>query len=195
MNPAPDISLHLSYVKPIWEAIRNYEYPELRIYCDGEETFGGGLTTTDTPREAGAPLKSEMTLIRARFAFLINIPRYAFGLQFAPHALGDDGWFDLCTFRRGSFWSGLWYFSQLVLRRHGRLADCGQRRVRRLRIESDSHVPYELDGEATGYLPVEIEMRPGRVTLLAPPGWVKRREERWMRALMRRPLELIRAKR
>ena len=54
---------------------------------------------------------------------------YAFGLQFAPHALGDDGWFDLCTFRRGSFFSGLWYLSQVILRRHGRLADCCQRRV------------------------------------------------------------------
>lgn len=174
---------HWSYVKPIWEAIRTYQYPELRIYCDRVAAGESVASPEATASAAGNGSKPVVAvgsapgecLIRARFAFLTNVPRYAFGLQFAPQALGDDGWFDLCTFRRGSFFSGLWYLSQVILRRHGRLADCSQRRVRRLRIESDCPVPYELDGEACGYLPVEIEMQPNRLTLLAPPAWVERR--------------------
>jgi diacylglycerol kinase family enzyme len=172
---------HLSYVKPIWEAIRTYQYPELRIYCDdrlpGESAAAATepaiVTGTESAGANGSG--SGKCLIRARFAFLTNVPRYAFGLQFAPQALGDDGWFDLCTFQRGSFFSGLWYLSQVILRRHGRLADCRERRVRWLRIESDCPVPYELDGEACGYLPLEIEIRPNRLTLLVPPTWAERR--------------------
>ena len=27
----------LNYVQPFWESVRNYEYPEIRVYVDGEE--------------------------------------------------------------------------------------------------------------------------------------------------------------
>ncbi len=151
---------HWSYAKPIWEAIRTYQYPELRIYCDdgasGEQASSPAASAAGSSSKPVAAIGSVSSdcLIRARFAFLTNVPRYAFGLQFAPHALGDDGWLDLCTFRRGSFFSGLWYLGKLFSTGTG-VAGLLVRPVRRLRIESDCPVPYELDGDASGFLPLE----------------------------------------
>jgi diacylglycerol kinase family enzyme len=43
------------------------------------------------------------------------------------------------------------------------------RRVRRLRIESGEPVEYQVDGDPGGLLPVDVEVIPGRVTLVVPP--------------------------
>ena len=143
-----------SYLKPIWESIRNYDYPELRIIC-----------------EPGGP---DERSIQARFAFVINVPRYALGLQFTPGAQSDDGLFNLCALHRGSFIDGLRYFWHVVFQSHPRLEDCTLATARRLRIESDRPVPYELDGDPGGILPLDVEILPGRLTLLVPPEWVER---------------------
>jgi len=178
---------HWSYFKPIWQTIRSYEYPELRVYCDVSDVRRDGAAAElpagpDNAAESGAaefeprcdqPLGEP---IRARFAFAFNIPRYAFGFQFAPRAEGDDGWLDVCTFGRGSFGHGLWYLLNVVAGRHHRLADCTMRRARRIRIESDVPVPYNLDGDHCGYLPLDVEIVPEHLTLLVPPGWAERHE-------------------
>jgi diacylglycerol kinase family enzyme len=56
----------------------------------------------------------------------------------------------------------------VYLRQHRRLGDWTERKIRRLRIESDSPVPYQLDGDPGGMLPVEIETLPKRLTLIVP---------------------------
>ena len=162
---------HWSYFKPIWESIRSYQYPELRIYWDGEtpsiEPEPGKQRAQNGAASRGNP-------IRARFGFVFNIPRYAMGFQFAPQAVGDDGLLDVCTFRRGSFGRGLWYLLNVIARRHSRLADCEMVRTRRLHIEADQAVPYNLDGDHGGFLPLDIEILPGRLALVVPPGWADR---------------------
>jgi diacylglycerol kinase family enzyme len=144
---------HLSYAKPILDSIRNYEYPEVRVYCDA-------LTNADG--EAGEPL------IRACWAFVVNLPRYAVGLQIAPQAIGNDGLLDVCTFKEGSLWNGLRYLSGILLGQHQDWRDFATVQARRVRIESEGRVPYQLDGDPGGYLPVEVEVLPGRITLLGP---------------------------
>ncbi len=57
-----------NYLKPILAAIRSYEYPELRIECHD-------VPTAHDPR---------LVRLAARWAFVVNLPRYAAGLQFAP---------------------------------------------------------------------------------------------------------------
>jgi diacylglycerol kinase family enzyme len=140
---------HWNYAKPIWQSIRRYAYPELRVSCD-------------------PPVPQAEKGISARWAFVFNLPCYAFGIPLAPAADGGDGSFDLCALGRGSTACGLWYLANVLLRRHHRLADCCTARVRRVRIESDGRVPYQLDGDPGGELPLEIEMVPARATFLAP---------------------------
>jgi diacylglycerol kinase family enzyme len=142
---------HLAYVRPILEAIRSYQYPLLRVYC-GEE---------------GSDTRVPSTMIEARWAFLFNLPSYARGLPIAPEAVATDGLLDLCTFQRGSLLSGLGYLWSVTRRRHSLRHDCHTRRVTTARIESDSPVPYQLDGDLGGMLPLEIQMVPRRLRILA----------------------------
>jgi diacylglycerol kinase family enzyme len=142
---------HLSYAKPIVDSIRSYEYPELQVTCE-------------LPHENGSTARSEV--VACRWAFVVNLPRYAGGLRIAPHASGDDGLLDVCTFKEGSFWSGLRYLSGVMLGQHESWDDCVTVRATRLRIESKEPVPYQLDGDPGGFLPIDIEALPERLTLL-----------------------------
>ena len=137
---------HLSYAKPILDSIRNYEYPELKIYCDQRE-------------------------ISARWGFVFNLPCYAMGLRIAPDADGTDGLLDVCTFKDGSFWSGLKYLSGVVFGQHKTWRDCVIEQAKHIRIESDGEVPFEIDGDPGGFLPVDIEIIPDRLTLVVPEQW------------------------
>lgn len=156
-----------SYLKPIWESIRSYEYPLMRISYQ----FGDPEGQASDGDAAG---EGDWTVVEARFAFVVNVPRYALGLRFVPEAQADDGQLDLCTFSRGSFFHGLWYLGNLLLRNHRQLPDCMVRPVRRLKIESDAPVPYELDGDASGFLPLDVRIVPNRLTLIVPPSWPAR---------------------
>ena len=56
---------HSTYIKPILQTIRNYKYPKLRVHCAPTATGGNRV-------------------IHCRWAFVFNVPRYGFGLRFAP---------------------------------------------------------------------------------------------------------------
>jgi diacylglycerol kinase (ATP) len=143
---------HTTYIKPIVQTIRNYSYPELRVCC--------------------APVASgNETVIRCRWAFVFNVPRYGFGLRFAPQGESADGKLDLCAFERGGFWNGLRYLTAVMTGRHQRLPEFTTVRDVRFRIESEVEVPYEIDGDPGGVLPLEIEVVPRRVRLLVPKAW------------------------
>jgi diacylglycerol kinase family enzyme len=144
---------HISYwtwAMPILETIRSYRYPGLRVHCS---LAAGGEVA--------------MTTHRARWAFVINLPDYGGGLQLVREAVATDGVLDLCLFENGSLWHGLKYLGFVKLGRHRALSDAKTARLTRVRIESDDRVPYQLDGDPGGFLPLDIEVLPERVTLLA----------------------------
>ena len=149
---------HLSYAKPILDAIRSYKYPELRVRYAPAEDASDELTAE----------------IAARWVFVVNLPRYARGLSFAPGASGADGLLDVCTFKEGSLWYGLMYLSGVMLGQHESMQDFTRVKTRRLRIESAGSARYQLDGDPGGELPVEIRVLPGRLTLLVDPAWAER---------------------
>jgi diacylglycerol kinase (ATP) len=140
-----------TWALPLLQSIRSYPYPDLRIYC---ETPNGGQTTT--------------LEYRARWAFAVNLPCYAGGLQVTPEASGTDGLLNVATFGKGSLWHGLRYVGLVALGWHQVLADYRTTAVTRARIESSEPVPYQLDGDPGGVLPLDIEVLPQRVTLLVP---------------------------
>jgi diacylglycerol kinase (ATP) len=150
---------HWSYVKPILDAIRNYEYPPLRVHYALEDAADGAELTEQ---------------IEARWVFVVNLPRYAGGLSFAPQASACDGLLDVCTFREGSLWNGLMYLGGVVLGQHQSMSDCKVIRTRRLRIEADVAAPYQLDGDPGGELPAEFRVLPKRMTLIVDRQWAER---------------------
>lgn len=163
---------HWSYFKPICETVRTYAYPELRIWWEPEcwsaqAAWGPGAVESiqGTRWQSTEPL-------RARWFFATNVPKYAGGLRFTPAARGDDGLLDICTFRRGSLWPGLNYLAAVCRQRHTRLSDCVMVRTVRVRVESAEPVPYQLDGDPGGWLPVDLGILPGRLNMLVPQEFI-----------------------
>jgi diacylglycerol kinase (ATP) len=146
-----------SYLQPIWRTIRSYEYPEIQIYC------GQGTTSARDP-------------LRCRWLFGFNLPLYALGWQFAPQASGVDGQLDLCTFRRGSLFDGVRYLWHVVRQQHHMLPDAQLTVAKRVRIEGadGSEIPYQLDGDFAGVLPVTLEVIPDALKLLVMPSAARR---------------------
>ncbi len=145
---------HGTYVRPIAEAIWSYKFPELQACC---------------PQDDGTTVER-----RARWTFVFNLPCYGGGLRIAPQADGSDGLLDVCSFRGGHLWAGLKYTATILLGQHQRLADWTTWRARRLRITSEAPVPYQLDGDPGGMLPLDIRVLPGRLTLVVPAEAVAR---------------------
>jgi diacylglycerol kinase family enzyme len=145
---------HLSYFKPILDSICNYPYPEVRIHL--LDSVGA------TPAES---------VVRAKWVFVVNLPRYAGGLRLVPQADGADGLLDVCTFREGSLWNGLIYLAGVIAGQHQSWEDCVTAQVRALRMEADQPVPLQLDGDPAGHLPVDIRVLPKRLTFVVAEKW------------------------
>ena len=152
-----------SYFNPIMASIRHYDYPELRVYWNEDGVAETGIAC---PAEPGHTTEAISEGVRWLFAF--NLPCYGAGLQIAPEADGSDGVLDVCTFRHGGLWRGLYYTAAVLTGTHRWLPDFARRRAGRLRVTSESQVPYQLDGDPGGFLPVEIEVLPKRLTLIVP---------------------------
>jgi diacylglycerol kinase family enzyme len=40
-------------------------------------------------------------------------------------------------------------------------------------VETGERVPFQLDGDFGGYLPLEVRLLPRRATILVPPAWLQ----------------------
>ncbi|MGN6547566.1 MAG: diacylglycerol/lipid kinase family protein [Aureliella sp.] len=158
-----------TYSKPIWRAVRSYQYPLIEVECDHGSFFVSGPP-------GSAPASSEPDLsggeqplqFSTAWLFAFNLPRYAANLPFCPQADGSDGYLDLCSFARGGTLRGLTYLTHLWLGRHQRLSDFGHVKAKRFRLRSQGVVPYQIDGDPGGTLPLDVEVLPGRLTVLVP---------------------------
>lgn len=143
-----------SYAKHIFASIRTYQYPEFQITC---RLSGGEF---ETPIEHA---------VAARWAFVSNVPKYAGGLRLSRAAACDDGRLDLCAFQGASVWSGLRYLFGVLAGRHQAMRDCVTAQATQFVFNSAEPVPYQLDGDPGGWLPLTIEVLPRRMTVLVPP--------------------------
>lgn len=148
---------HLSYAKPIFDSIRNYDYPLLRVNY-----------------EAGREPGTKPAWVEGKWVFVVNLPRYAGGLNIAPGASGSDGLLDVCTFKEGSLWSGLLYLGEVMFGQHQLLEDFTQVQAAELRVEAESPVPYQLDGDPGGELPLVVRSLPGRLRVIVSREWAEK---------------------
>jgi diacylglycerol kinase (ATP) len=120
-----------AYVEPILRSSFTYRFPPINVQildADASETLQG--TTV----------------------FIFNLPRYALGLPFAPHASQDDGLLDLVVFRKPGAFQALYYLWQVLLGTHLNHPEVFHRRVRRVCLTSQASVPSQLDGDPAGHL-------------------------------------------
>lgn len=133
------------YLPPIWHSIRKYEHPPLRIWVNDEPS----------PRVA-------------RLLIAVNLPAYALGIPFAPQAHGDDGQLDLCLFEQGSTFQMLRYLGYVLAGRHQSLPDVTCLNASHVRIEADTPVPWQMDGDPAGFTPVTLDVLPAALDVFAP---------------------------
>lgn len=149
---------HASYVKPIIQALGEYKYPPFQI----------GFSPTDEGVSAQIPHT-------ARWLFVSNLPTYAGQIGITPDAIPTDGLLDWCSFQAGSFGRSLGYLFSVLLRRHPKLLDCRLGKGREFQLNSTEPdslpVPYQIDGDPGGFLPVEIKVLPGRFRAIVDRQW------------------------
>lgn len=162
-----------TYSKPILRAVRNYQYPLIEVECD-LDAYCAADAAARSPGFAGSEIAGLGSTPEAplRFStawlFAFNLPRYAANLPFCPQADGSDGYLDLCSFARGGTLRGLSYLTYLWLGRHQSLSDFRHMKAKRFRLRSQGNVPYQIDGDPGGTLPLDVEVLPERLTLLVP---------------------------
>ena len=147
-----------SYLGPVFRSIRNYTYPLIKIESCAANQF----------RLVSKPVS---------WAFLFNIPRYGFGTATTPRCRPDDGLIDLCGFHhRGIVPALLGVFLSFLGGTHRISPGYSFAKAEGFRLfpadSSSEPIPYQLDGDPGGNLPVEIQIVPKRLTLLI---WKKKR--------------------
>ena len=143
------------YAGPILRALRRYQFPKIHVRIQGG----------NDPQP-----ESEALELDCCWAMAFNFPCYGGHLRVEPGADGEDGLLDVITFRKGSILSGLRYLAGIILGQHQRFGDVVRARGTTIEFRSDKRVPYQLDGDYGGHLPLKIEVLPARVQLLLPPG-------------------------
>jgi diacylglycerol kinase (ATP) len=135
-----------SYVQPVARALLEYRHPALSVTVD-EET------------------------IAAAWCLVSNVSVYALGLCLTAGGRPDDGRLDWVVVERAGV-PALARYAWAA--RGGRLRPCPGTRAgtaARMRIDSATPVPVQVDGDALGVTPVTIDTLPGALKVLScrPP--------------------------
>ena len=144
-----------SYAGPIIKGLRKYGFPKLKV-----RSPASGLHDSNG----------------AAWLFAFNVPRYAANLKFCPQADPSDGLLDLCSFERPGIFFGLGYFLRLWLQTHQSMKGFQHVRFDKIEIPAPvdqngkiiEDIPYQVDGDPGGVLPLVLETVPNRLKLVVP---------------------------
>ena len=138
----------LRYVLSALWALSSYAAPRVRA------EFPGGTPPTIEAR----------TLLTA----VLNTPTYGAGLRLAPGALIDDGMLDVVVVGDLKVFEVLELLPRLLYSGELRSARVSRTRAGSLRLVADPPCEFHGDGEILGQTPVDIEIVPAAVQVLAP---------------------------
>lgn len=86
----------------------------------------------------------------------------------AETASVKDGLFDVCWFSAREWWRVPVGIFRIFSGRGKRFAPFEVVKAREIRIEASRSVPYQLDGDSAGFLPVSIQIRPKALRVVVP---------------------------
>lgn len=101
-------------------------------------------------------------------AAVLNTPTYGAGIRLAPDARIDNGWLDFVIVEDLSVLKIAVLLPRLLRNGELRTPDIRRFRVRSVRLSTDRPCMFHGDGEVLGSAPVEIEVVPQAVRVLAP---------------------------
>lgn len=80
----------------------------------------------------------------------------------------SDGLLDVLVFKNQSPWDLLRYMHAILMGQHADLNDVEYFQSHEIALRSEKPVPYELDGEMVGYLPLTVTVDQGALAVLTP---------------------------
>jgi diacylglycerol kinase (ATP) len=102
------------------------------------------------------------------FVLIGNGRLYGGPFPFFKHAVLDDGLLDVVLFKRLGYLEIIKYLQDVVFSSDIRVPEIEYFQTQRLRITSEQDVPVEIDGELAGNCPVDFEIQPKALRVLAP---------------------------
>jgi diacylglycerol kinase (ATP) len=130
-----------SYILPAALALQKYTFPSLCVHVDGRQVCS----------------------TRPALAFVGNIPEYGTGFPVLPLAKSDDGLLDVCVLPCSSRQEMLQWLLHIVGGEHLHQEGVIYMKGKHVRIEAPAPVPVQVDGEAFGHTPLEMDLLPHRL--------------------------------
>jgi diacylglycerol kinase (ATP) len=137
-----------SYALPVVLAMQKYTYPAITVEVDGNRIFGP------------AP----------GMAFIANAAEYGIGFPILPDAKTDDGLLDICILPCKSRGEMLDLLLRAAAGEHLEVEGARYLKGVHIRVSADEPVPVQVDGEAGGFTPLEVELLPVKVPFIVPGG-------------------------
>lgn len=140
-----------SYIKPALQAVMHYPFPAITVHAEGRRVFGA----------------------RPGIAVVANVREYGIGLPLVPQADACDGQLDLLVLPCERWEDLPALLLKVAAGEPGQIAGGVVCKARSVRIESAQEVPVQLDGDAAGFTPLDIEVLPVQIPLIVPRGRAK----------------------
>jgi YegS/Rv2252/BmrU family lipid kinase len=133
-----------AYPLPILRTLRRYREPRLEVRLDG-----------------GEPVAAALVIVS-------NLRNYGGLFVAADRARCDSGHLDVVLCRRARRRDLVRYLAAALLRRVSRLEGVAYRSASRITIDAQEPVAVQIDGDHAGTTPLEIEVEPAAVPIVAP---------------------------
>lgn len=133
------------YAGLIVRTLADYDFPRITVAVDGAEPVASG-----------------------GFALVSNVRSYGGPFVLTPRARCDDGQLDVCVLPRAGRARYVWTTLGLLAHLPPALMGARQLRGQRVRLEADDQVPYQVDGDPAGTLPVEVRVLDRKARFIVP---------------------------
>jgi len=137
---------YTSYIIPALIAFAKYRYIGIEVSVDGLRVFG--------PAPA--------------VVFIGNVREYGTGFSFTPNAAATDGAFDVCVIPVKSRGGALVQFFRAAAQIHLSSKGVVYTKGKHIRVTSLEVLPVQVDGDAAGFTPLEVDILPTQVPFFCP---------------------------
>ncbi len=128
------------------ETVKNsfvYKYPDIKVMIDGK-------------------------IYQGKFIFAGKSTKYAGFLNFTPDARFDDGWINVCIFKKAGAWAHFFFVLKTLLGRHLKSKYVEVLKTKELTLLGPPEIISQVDGDVYKSLPYEIKLAPGKMRFLVP---------------------------
>lgn len=132
-----------SFYPSVFKNILLYNFPEINIECEG--------------------LKS-----KGFYVAVSNVPYFAGKFKLFEDSHPSDGFLDLIILKEKGIKNYVKYFIELQKKEIYKSSSAEVKKIKEIEIKSKSEVPYQLDGDPRGNLPLKIFVREKALSLFLP---------------------------